>query len=113
MVTSLCFISVDIYQYILGSFEIVGGLKAPDLPILWGFSVILTKTSHIFLYFTANTWYNSAKTDLIHEGGCLVDEKLSLNRVKSVQHGPLTLCFRQHKTYFFKLLFITYKTYFF
>ena len=31
MVTSMCFISVDIYQYILGSFEIVEGLKAPDL----------------------------------------------------------------------------------
>ena len=31
MVISMCFISVDIYQYILGSFEIVGGLKAPRL----------------------------------------------------------------------------------
>ena len=30
---------------------------------------------------------------VIHEGGCLVDEKLSLSRVKIVQHGPLTLCF--------------------
>ena len=61
--------------------------------------MILTKTSNIFLYFTANTWYNSAKTDLIHEGGCLVDEKLSLSSVKIVQHSPLTLCFRQHKKY--------------
>ena len=58
--------------------------------------MILTKTTDIVLYFTANTWQNSAKTDFIHEGGCLVDEKLSLSRVKIVQHGPLTLCFRQH-----------------
>ena len=62
--------------------------------------MILTKTSRMFLYFTANTWYNSAKTDLIHQGGCLVDEKLSLSRVKIVQHGPLTLCFRQPPKYF-------------
>ena len=62
--------------------------------------MILTKTTHIFLYFTANTWYNSAKTHLLHGGGCLVDEKLSLSRVNIVQHGPLTLCFRQHITYF-------------
>ena len=60
------------------------------------FSLILTKTTHIFLYFTANTWYISAKTDLSHEGGCLVDEKLGFSRVKIVQHCPLTLCFRQH-----------------
>ena len=53
--------------------------------------MILTKTTHILLYFTANTWYNSAKTYLIHQGGCLVDEKLSLSRVNIVQHGPLTL----------------------
>ena len=65
--------------------------------------MILNKTTHIFLYFTANTWYNSVKTNLIHEGGCLVDEKLSLSRVKIVQHGPLTLCFRQH---IFLLFFI-------
>ena len=31
MVISMFFISVDIYQYILGSFEIVGGLKASRL----------------------------------------------------------------------------------
>ena len=65
--------------------------------------MILTKTTDIFLYFTANTWYYSAKTDFIREGGCLVDEKLSLSRVKIVQHGPLTLCFRQH---IFLLFFI-------
>ena len=52
--------------------------------------MILTKTNDIFLYFIANTWYNSVKTNLMHEGGCLVDEKLSLSRVKIVQHGPLT-----------------------
>ena len=68
---------------------------------MWIFSVILTKTTHIFLYFIANTWYNIAKTDLIHQGGCLVDEKLSLSRVKIVEHGPLTLCFRQHIQLFF------------
>ena len=62
--------------------------------------MILTKTNDIFLYFTANTWYNSAKTDYIHEGGCLVDEKLSLSKVKIVQNVPLTLCFRQHIQYF-------------
>ena len=61
--------------------------------------MILTKKIHIFLYFTAIAWYNSATTDLIHEGGCLIDEKLSLSRVKIVQHGPLTLCFRQHIKY--------------
>ena len=66
--------------------------------------MILTKTTHIFLYFTANTCYNSVKTSLIHEGGCLVDEKLSLSGVKIVQHDPLTLCFRQHKKKI-KLLF--------
>ena len=101
MVISMYFISVDIYQYILGSFEIVRGLKAPRLPRIWRFSVILTKTTYIFLYFTANTWYNSVKTNLIHEGGCLVDEKLSLSRVNIVQHGPLT----QHIKYVFVLLF--------
>ena len=58
--------------------------------------MILTKTTHILLYFTANTWYNSAKTCLIRQEGRLVDEKLSLSRVKIVRHGPLTLCFRQH-----------------
>ena len=31
MVISMCFISVDIYQYILGSFEFVRGLNAPIL----------------------------------------------------------------------------------
>ena len=31
MVISMCFISVDMQQYILGSFEMVGGLKAPRL----------------------------------------------------------------------------------
>ena len=67
--------------------------------------MILTKTTHIVLYFTTNIWYNSVKTNLIHEGGCLVDEKLSLSRVKIVQHGPLTLCFRQH---IFLLFFIIY-----
>ena len=73
------------------------------------FLVILTKTTDIFLYFTANTWYNSAKTDFIHEGGCLVDEKLSLSRVKIAQHGPLTLCFRQHIKYlFYYYLFYCY-----
>ena len=66
---------------------------------------MLTKTTYIFLYFIANTWYNSAKTDFIHEGGQLVDEKLSLSMVKIVQHGPLTLCFWQHLNYFFILLF--------
>ena len=65
--------------------------------------MILTKTTDIFLYFTANTWYNSDKTDYIHEGGCLVDEKLSLSRDKIVQHCPLTLCFRQHKICFILL----------
>ena len=89
----------------LCSFEIVRGLKAPRLPRIWRFSVILTKTTHIFLYFTANTWYNSVKTNMIREGGCLVDEKLSLSRVKMVQHGPLTLCFRQLIKYGFVLLF--------
>ena len=68
----------------------------PNEPRIWRFSVILTKTTHIVLYFTANTWYNSANTDLIHQGGCLVDEKLTLSRVKVVQHGPLTICYRQH-----------------
>ena len=63
--------------------------------------MILTKTTHIFLYFTTNTWYNSVKTNFIHEEGCLVDEKLSLSMVKIVQHGPLTLCFRQHIIFFF------------
>ena len=58
--------------------------------------MILTKTTDIFMYFTVNTWYNSATTDYIHEGGCHVDEKLSLSRNKIVRHGPLTLCFRQH-----------------
>ena len=67
--------------------------------------MILTKTTHIFLYFTENTRYNSVKTNLIHEGGCFVDEKLSLSMVKIVQHGPLTLCFRQHIYIFFLLLF--------
>ena len=62
----------------------------------------------MFLYFTANTWYNSAKTDLIHQRGCLVDEKLSLSRVKIVQHGPLTLCFRQPPKYFLYFIAITY-----
>ena len=67
---------------------------------MWRFSVILTKTTRIFLYFIANTWYNSAKTDLIHQGGCLVDEKITLSRVKVVQHAPLTLCYRQHIKHF-------------
>ena len=58
--------------------------------------MILTKTTHIFLYFIANTLYNSATTDLIHQGGCLVDEKLSLSRVKIV-HGPLKLQFTQYR----------------
>ena len=62
--------------------------------------MILTKTTHISLYFTANTWNNSAKSYLIHQGGCLVDEKLSLSKVKIVQHCPLTLCFRQHINFF-------------
>ena len=73
--------------------------------------MILTKTTDIFLYFTENTWYNSAKTDFIHEGGCLVDEKLSLSRVTIVQHGPLTLCFRQHIIlfiYYYLFIAITY-----
>ena len=69
------------------------------------FSVILTKTTDIVLYFTANTWYNSVKTKFIHAAGCLVHEKLSLSRVKIVQHGPLTLCFRQHIYFFLLLLF--------
>ena len=63
--------------------------------------MILTKTTHIFLYVTANTWYNSAKTDFLLGGGRLVDEKLSLSRVNIVQDGPLTLCFRQHITLLF------------
>ena len=62
--------------------------------------MILTKTTRIVLYFIANTWYNSAKTDLIHQGGCIVDEKITLSRVKVVQHGPLTLCYRQHIKHF-------------
>ena len=66
--------------------------------------MILTKTTHIFLYFTVNTWYNSVKTNLIHEEGCLVDEKLSLSGVKIVQHDPLTLCFRQHIKYLFCII---------
>ena len=57
----------------VGSFEIVRGLKAPKL----------TQNMEIFSDFDQNY-------------SCLVDEKLSLSRVKIVQHGPLTLCFRQH-----------------
>ena len=68
--------------------------------------MILTKTTDIFLYFTANTWYNSAKTDFIHEGGRLVDEKLSLSRVKIVQHGPLTIMFPTTHKIFVLLLFV-------
>ena len=49
-----------------------------------------------FLVLHREYMYNSAKTNLIHEGGCHGDEKLSLSRVKIVQHGPLTLCFRLH-----------------
>ena len=68
--------------------------------------MILTKTTHNFLYFTANTWYNSAKPTLIHQGGgSLVDGKLSLSRVKIVQHGPLTLFPTTRHTTFFLLLF--------
>ena len=44
MVISMCFISVDIYQYIVGSFEIVRGLKAP----------ILTQHMEIFSDFDQN-----------------------------------------------------------
>ena len=67
--------------------------------------MILTKTTDILLYFTANTWYNSAKTDFIHEGGCLVDEKLSLSRVKIVQHGPLNPMFPTTHNFIYLLLF--------
>ena len=31
MVISMCFIRIDILQYMLGRFKIVGGLKAPKL----------------------------------------------------------------------------------
>ena len=70
-------------------------VEGPQINPEYGdFLVIWTKTADIFLYFTVNTLYNSANTDFVHEGGCLIDEKLSLSRVKIVQHGPLTLCFR-------------------
>ena len=61
--------------------------------------MILTKTTHI-CYFTANTWYNSAKTDIIHEGGCLVDEKLSLSRVKIVGWAINSMLPTTHKLFF-------------
>ena len=42
-------------------------------------------------------------TDLIHEGGCLVDEKLSLSRVKIVQNGTLTYVSDNTNNIFFLL----------
>ena len=44
---SMRFISADVYQYIVGSFEIVRGSKAPKLTKNMEFSVILTKTTDI------------------------------------------------------------------
>ena len=70
------------------------------------FQVILTKMTHIVLFFTANTWYNSAKTDLFHQGGCLIYEKITLSRVTVGQHGLLTLCFRQHIKQFLYYYFL-------
>ena len=93
-------------QYIVGSFEIVRGLKPPRLTKNMEIFSDFDQTTHILLYFTANTWYNSANTYLIDPGGCIVDEKLSLSRIKIVQHGPLTLCFRQHINIF--LIIICY-----
>ena len=102
----MCFISVDIYQYILGSFEIVRGMKAPILTHnMEIFSDIWPKRFTFPCTSPRSHGITGAKTDLIHERGCIIDEKLSLSRVKIVQHGPLTLCFRQHITYFLVLLF--------
>ena len=84
VVISTYFIGMDMWQYILGSFMPIMGLKVKNIPKTWRLFVILIKRKHVFLHSTTNTCYNSVRPDFIHPPGCVIDVNISLSMVKWV-----------------------------